>query len=47
MIVQYGKVNVVSVSLVLCFRQKPHDNPEEPYKMERDVAFTYTVEEKE
>jgi len=45
MIIQYDKVNVISANLLYSFKQKPHDNPEEPYKLECDVSFIYTVGE--
>ena len=47
MIIQYDKVNVISASLLYSLKQKPHDNPEEPYKLECDVSCIYTVEEQE
>lgn len=46
MIIQYGKVNVISAKPVLCLKQIPsEDNSGEPYKMVLDVTFTYTKEE--
>ena len=46
MIVQYDKINVISVKPVLCSKQIPsEDNSGEPYKMAHDVAFTYTKEQ--
>lgn len=47
MIVQYDKVNVISGNLLHCFKQKPHDNPEEPYKLECDVSCIYTIDRSE
>lgn len=45
MIVQYDKINVISVKPVICFKQIPsEDNSGEPYKLVWDVAFTYTKE---